>query len=192
LGFCAHSGWACAILLADANGDVEVIDRRRIALHDPKIPASMQPYHEAESMTLASAQSYIARCETATRRLASRALIDLHNVARDRSLKLAGVCILAAPGPALPDLKSILASRALIHAAEGELYRDALVRACEAEKLPVRRIEEQQAAYRTARYLQIDETALRARLARFGKALGPPWGTDEKAAATAAWLVLAA
>jgi hypothetical protein len=89
----------------------------------------------------------------------------------------------------LPDLGSVLASHALIHAAEGEFYRDAVARACARANIGVARMRERDIEGWAA--ARIGEAQLKTALAAFGKALGPPWTADEKRATMVAWLVLA-
>jgi hypothetical protein len=102
---------------------------------------------------------------------------------------LTGCGILTASGRALPDLESVLASHALIHTAEGEFYRAAVARACEREKIAVSRVKERDIREWAAS--RIGEKMVASTLIAMGKALGPPWTTDEKLATTIAWLVLA-
>lgn len=185
LGFRAHSGWAWAILLAGSEEAIEILDRRRIELCDPRIPGSKQPFHEAEPMAFPKAEAHIARCATSTDALAKGALNDLLAVARRMNAKLIGACVLTASGRPLPDLRAILASHSLIHAAEGEFYRDALARACKAAKIKVGRLKEKEAALWTAERLGIAEGALKTKIANIGKTLGPPWTSDEKLATLA-------
>ena len=182
LGFRAHSGWAAAILLSD---DLKILVRKRVELCDPRIEGSKQPFHHAEAMSFAKAESFIARCTLSTDALARDALASF-------DAKIAGVCILTASGRKLPDLRGILASHAAIHAAEGEFYRDALARACEAAKLKVNKLKERDAMTWTSSRLGLGEGDIRAKLAALGKAVGPPWTADEKLATLGAWLTLAA
>src|SRR5438874_1790460 len=53
-----------------------------------------------------------------------------------------GVVVLTAAGRALPALESVLGSHALIHAADGEHFREALAAAAQARGLPVTRVRE--------------------------------------------------
>ena len=191
LGFRAHSGWACAILAAGDRNKITIVARRRITLCDPRIEGSKQPFHEAEPMSFEDARAYIARCTKSTERLARDSFATLQAEAEAAGFRIAGVCQMTASPRALPDLRAILASHALIHAAEGEFYREALARAAETAKLAAGRIREKDAPTWTASQLGISEAALRERLSALGKALGPPWGADEKLATMAAWAVLA-
>ncbi len=92
---------------------------------------------------------------------------------------------------ALPGLAGILASHALIHAAEGEFYRAALRRACECCSLPETGIRERELMAEAARALGRSAGDLQSAAGRFAKVLGPPWRQDEKLSMLAAWLVLA-
>jgi hypothetical protein len=49
---------------------------------------------------------------------------------------------------------------------------------------------EKQLEGRAAKDLERGATEIKQRLAEFGRSLGRPWRADEKAAATAAWIVL--
>jgi hypothetical protein len=191
IGFRAHSGWACAMLVAGSRNGIEIIERRRVELCDPKIEGSKQPFHEAEPMPFTKADAFITRCTAATDKLAQAAITSLQDIAEGNDLRIVGACLTTASGRALPDLRGILASHTLIHAAEGEFYRDALGRAVEAAKLKVSRVKEKDAAVWTASRIDLNESRLREELAAIGKTLGPPWTADEKLATMAAWLVLA-
>ncbi|MGH6871867.1 MAG: hypothetical protein ACREHE_10200 [Rhizomicrobium sp.] len=179
LGFRSHSGWAAAILLDE---DLRVVARRHVVLCDPGIDGAKQPFHHAEPMPPAKAEAYIARCAAATDRLARQAVASFKG-------RIVGACILTASGRPLPDLRSILASHALIHAAEGEFYRDALAGACTAAKLKINRLWEKDAPLWAAS--RFGEGVVKQTLAALGKTLGPPWTMDEKLATLGAWLTLA-
>jgi hypothetical protein len=191
IGFRAHSGWACAILLAGTKANPDVVERQRVVLCDSAIAGSKQPFHQAEPMRFADAAAYIAGCRRSTDALARAALKQLRAFAKRGALEIVGCGLTRASGRPLPDLKSILASHSLIHAAEGEFYRDTLARACSAAGIPVSRVKEREVAEWTAARLNLTDGALRERLAAYGKALGPPWTADEKLATMVAWLALA-
>jgi hypothetical protein len=75
------------------------------------------------------------------------------------------------------DLERILAAHALLHAAEGALYEEALLDAATRAGLSALLVEE--------RTIEIP-----AALDRIGKQLGPPWQKDHKLAASAGLAVL--
>ncbi len=190
LGMRCHSGWAAVILVAGTRERVEILDRRGVQLCDPAIEDSKQPFHAAEALPFARAEAFIRRCRDATEALANRALEDLLVIAEANGRKLAGCGILSASGRKLPPLRDILASHALIHAAEGEFYRDAMATACERAKLPVVRIREREAFRQASDQIGLPESHLKQRLAALGKALGPPWTADQKLATLGGWIAL--
>ena len=186
LGVRCHSGWAAFVVLGSVSATPQILSRGKMDLCDASIKGSKQPFHEAEPMMFASAQKYIARCEASTNTLARnalRALVATHGTLR-------GCCVLTASGRPLPELRAVLASHALIHAAEGEFYRDAVVEAATQMSIPVFRIRERDVGAAADR-LPGTENERRERLAAFGKQVGAPWRQDEKLAAIAAWLALA-
>jgi hypothetical protein len=102
-----------------------------------------------------------------------------------------GACVLRASGRPLPELAGILASHALIHTAEGELYRTALREACARCAVPETGISERALPAEASRALGRSPEDLQSRITGFGKVLGSPWRQDEKLSTLAAWLVLA-
>jgi hypothetical protein len=185
VGFRVHSGWAAAVVVGEREGSPAVLERRRIDIADAKIAGSKQPYHAAEGLPMKQAAGLIDRCRKATWSLARAGVEELcraHDV---------GWCgMLMAAGQPLPDLAAILASHALIHAAEGEFFRRAIADASQDRRLAVRRVKEKELLETCARELGLAAPALRQRLTDWGRELGPPWTQDEKFAALAAWLAL--
>jgi hypothetical protein len=167
LGFRVHSGWAIMIAFADNT----VIERRRIELAADGMP--VQPYHAAEPLLFAEAERLIRRSEESSRQLAIRALKPFAH-ARAAS-------VLSNSGRPLPDLQSILRSHALIHAAEGELYREALRHA--AQQFGIRLINAKEKEI----FAQLPPE-VHQQIAEYAKILGPPWRQDEKLAAAAAYV----
>ena len=197
LGFRAHSGWAALVVVAGparrAGGPRRspvVIDRRRVELVTPGIPR--QPYHAAEKLDLKEAERLVGRCADTAARLARQAVRAVVEDLRDKGHEVAGCGILLASGRPLPALAATLASHALIHTAEGELFRDALSRASEHCGLPVTGVRERELYERGAKEFRIALNQLRRDVAEMGRALGPPWTQDQKQAALVGWLALAA
>ncbi len=191
VGFRAHSGWSALVAVAAGARWPVVIDRRRIELADAAIPGSMQPYHAAEPMKLKDAEACIQRSIDQARLLAQRALHAAIDELRKSGHEVAGCGILLASGRPAPALAAILASHALIHTAEGELFRDALRYASERCKLPVTAVKERDLFERAAAELRIPSGELQRRVAEMGRAIGPPWRQDQKLAALVGWLALA-
>jgi hypothetical protein len=143
LGLRAHSGWAVLVALSGPVSEPHVVDRRRLELCDDSFPH--QPYHAAAELARAAVLAAVER-------------------RREDGQHVAGAGLLLSSSRPLPgELARVRASHALIHGAEGEMYRDVLRDGC---------------------------MAVQSRLAALGKPLGPPWTQDEKLASLAAWLVL--
>jgi len=105
--------------------------------------------------------------------------------------RVVGSAVLLASGRPLPPLAKILASHALIHAAEGEFFREAFSKACESLDLPVTGFRERDldACVQTA--FGKAATRIEQQISTVGRSLGPPWTKDQKMAAIAALVVLA-
>ena len=175
-----------------ARPDPHVVLRRRIELADPAIEGSKQPYHEAEGKKPREAERIVTQCIESSRLLARAALRAVVDELRGRDHDVAGCGLLLASGRTLPeDVHMILASHALIHAAEGEMYRDVLRRASEHLSLRVTGVRERDVLARAAEATGRPASELQRRVAEMGRALGPPWRQDEKLATLAAWVVLA-
>jgi hypothetical protein len=98
--------------------------------------------------------------------------------------------VLTAAGRRLLDLAKILSAHSLIHAADGEFFREALVHAAKASRLLVATIKERELLAEAAAKLRRRPAALNNCVTQLGKPLGSPWTQDEKLATLAAWVVL--
>ena len=191
IGVRMHSGWGALVAVSISAGRVEVIERRRIAVTTPQTPGANQPYHFAENLELSEAEEFLGNCFEASKRLALTAVRDVVDELRRRQYRVVGSAVLLASGRPLPPLLKILASHALIHAAEGQFFRGALSKACEALDLSVTGFPERNLgeAFQTA----FGKAAARMsqQLSTVGRSLGPPWTKDQKSAALAALVALA-
>jgi hypothetical protein len=79
-----------------------------------------------------------------------------------------------------------------MHAAEGEMFRAALAAAARQAGIAVVRVPAKDLAGEAERALHLGHDDLLAGLATLGAAAGRPWRQEEKDAALAAWLALAA
>ena len=190
LGFRAHSGWAALVVVAGPPRSPTVIDRRRIELIAPGIPK--QPYHAAEKLGLKEAEKLVGQCAQVAGRLARQAVGAVVNNLRDKGQDVVGCGILLAAGRPATTLAATLASHALIHSAEGELFRYALIHASEHWSMRVTGVRERELYERGATEFRIAVNELRLRVSEMGRTVGPPWTQDEKQAALVGWLALAA
>jgi hypothetical protein len=191
LGLRAHSGWAALVALAGSSESAMVVTRRRIETADPSIRGSKQPFHAAEPLKLQDAEALIMKCTESTRRLSREALQAAIGELRAKGFEVCGCGVILGSGRSLPALEAILASHALLHTAEGEFYRQALVEAGEHCGLRVVGVKERDAYEQGAARLGLSVVVLEKRIAELGRGIGPPWTQDQKYAALVAWLSLA-
>jgi hypothetical protein len=191
LGFQMHSGWGVLVAVSGQATPVEVIVRRRIVITDPEISGAKQPYHHAAGLGLPESEDYLAACAAASERLAIAAIGE---VVRDLSAQhylIVGSAVLLSSGRSLPSLSNILASHPLIHTAEGELFREAVRKACVGMNISVTAIRNRDLDEQATIAFGNEVSRVRLRLSRLGNSIGPPWTKDHKSAALAASIVLA-
>lgn len=190
LGFRAHSGWTAATAVGGSPGNPAVRERRRIETADPAIPGSKQPYHAAERLELKQAEALIQKCRESSTGLARDAVSAMIAQLQAQGYELVGAGILYGQGRPLPGLAATLQSHALLHAAEGEFFREVMARASEACSLPVAKVKERDIWDRGAAMFHLSAAELQERINELGRSLGPPWRRDEKLASMAAWIAL--
>ncbi len=190
LGFRVHSGWAAAVVVCGTLDAPVVVDRKKIQLVKTFSYTFRQPYHTAEKMERPDAVKFIRGVRSDAKRMAVSSLRSLQRELGEGEFKIVRGALLLASGRPLPGLEQILASHALIHTADGELFRDSLRAACVVCNLPLDGIREKELFATASKVLGIQAAALKRRIAALGKSLGPPWSQDEKFAALAAWLTL--
>ncbi len=191
IGIRMHSGWGALVAVANSDGAVEVLERRRVAVTIPGTPGANQPYHFAEKLELAEAEKFLGNCFAASKRLALAAVRDVVDELRGRQYRVIGSAVLLASGRALPPLAKILASHAVIHAAEGEFFREVFSKACADLDLSVTGVRERDLEERVQTAFGKAATRMRRQISTLGRSLGPPWTADQKTAALAALIVLA-
>jgi len=190
VGLRAHSGWTSLVVVASEKGKPAVLARQRPHLVQTFSYAFRQPYHTAERMTLDEAEDFLGRQQSEARRLAGQALEAVRRDAAQRGYQVARAALLTASGRPLPELAKILAAHSLIHAADGEFFRQALLHACKAHSLAVTAIKDRELLAAGGAKFKRGPAALARLLVELGKPIGPPWSQDEKFATLAAWLAL--
>jgi len=188
LGFRVHSGWAAVVAVCVEKGAPVVLVKQRVHLVETFTYEFRQPYHTAEKMLLEQAREFIARMQAEARRLAYRAVLELESRTQEQGAKLTRCALLLASGRALPGLEKILASHALIHSADGELFREALLHESKRCGLQDFTIKEKELLDRAGQELRAKPKELMRRATELGRSLGAPWSQDEKFATLAAWL----
>jgi len=153
-------------------------------------PGPAQPYHASVGLDIREAQRIVGDCAARAAALATTGLRAMVEDLRALGHEVAGCGLLLASGRPLPALESILASHALIHTAEGELFREALRAACRACGLRVIGVKERDLFTLAAADLGIPAKRIGEHVTAMGKTIGPPWSQDEKFAAVAAWMAM--
>jgi hypothetical protein len=172
-------------------GTPVVLARQRVQLVETFSYEFRQPYHTAEKMLEGQAREFISRMQAEARRLAYRAVRELASRTEEQGMKLRRCGLLLASGRPLPTLDRILASHALIHTADGELFREALLHASARCGLRDFRIKERELLERAGQVVRLKGDGLMRRVTELGRPLGSPWSQDEKFSTLAAWLALA-
>ena len=190
VGFRVHSGWSALVAVCLEKGRPVVLHRQRLHLVETFSYRYRQPYHTAERMGLPGGHEFIAKSQVTARELAYRALQELQSELDARSYQLNRCALLLSAGRPLPELERILASHALIHTADGEFFREALLHASARCGLTALRIRDRELLERAAQTLRVTAAKLLAHVKELGRPFGSPWSQDEKFAALAAWLAL--
>lgn len=171
IGFKAHTGWAAAVVISESRGEVSVLAKDRIRMLDGFEQAAV--YHRAREQHLSPEQAR-SIIEAAFAEALSRAEREIRRLIADPDC--AGILAGSAGPP--PPLEAIIRSHPLVHAAEGEMYRQVLARACESLGL------------RPLRVPSKELPEMPAALAAAGAASGKPWGVEQRECALVAWLAL--
>jgi hypothetical protein len=202
LGFRPHTGWTVAVAVGNA-ASPKVVARQVLALTDTEqVPA--QVYHAAKGLELAAAQALVDRAEVLVSRTTGQQVAEfLAELRSSGHTPVSSVVVTTAGGPQSPssgrpvhgphdDIAYLLAAHMRMHAAEGELYGEALADALDDAGLNATRVHPRDVAAVAARGLQRDLASLQRIVTALGAPLGPPWRKDEKEATLLAWAALAA
>ena len=188
LGLRVHSGWAALVVVGKHDGQLVIVERRRIELVENEW--QKQPYHAAENLKRNAARDLVKHGITVARRNALREIRAAVKRERQRENEVTACAVLVAdPMPAW-STEEILAVHFRMHKAEGALFRDALIRAAKACRLAVVAIPEKQLAKQAVNVLKTRANDLSETISTLGKSVGPPWGKDQKEATVAALVAL--
>jgi hypothetical protein len=191
IGFRVHSGWAAVVAVSLEKGAPVVLARQRVHLVETFTYEFRQPYHTAQKLLAGQAGDFIERVRDEARLLAHRAIRGVQSDLQKQGIAVKSCGLLLASGKPLPALDTILVSHALIHTADGELFREALLHASARCGLGDFRIKEKELLECAGKTLRFKPAALMSRVTELGKSFGAPWSQDEKFATLAAWLALA-
>ena len=189
VGLKAHSGWAALVAIGRSGSGLQIIDRRRIELVEPRdADWAKQPYHAADGLPPKDARKIVERGVAAAHRVAAREMRALVERSKKAGHKIIGCAVLV--GTPMPDwtIDQIRSVHVRMHKAEGMLFPEALTSAAEACGLNVVAIPEKTLDARAEESLDLANAI--ATIAALGKAAGPPWGKDQKTSTLAAMIVL--
>jgi hypothetical protein len=167
-----------------------IVDRRRIEIVDSNIAGSKQPYHAAAGLNLQEAESHVAACVERSSQLATAAVQSAIADAKHNGYQVSTAGVLIGSGKPIPELQKILASHPLLHTAEGELFRNAIIAACKRSCLSVLAVKEKELTVLHSQKLGVSDAVIQRQLVRMGKIVGSPWRQDEKLASRVAWMAL--
>jgi hypothetical protein len=182
LGWRVHSWWGVVVAVSGTAESPVVVHRERVTLIDD--PSAREPYHAAVAVPLDEAPALIRSVEKAAVDAAGETI-------RGFVASLGPVAAVGVVGGnrRLPtDLPRILASHALVHASERDLYEQAVIEGATRAGLPITTIPATKTLFDDASHVL--GVALEPSLAALGKSIGPPWQKDHKEATAAALVAL--
>ena len=186
LGWRCHSGWAVAVAVGGSPSDPTVLARERVELLDRSLPR--QPYHAAAEggLSLDDAATLISKVEQSAALAATSAIESLVAKLGESGREVVAVGLVAGARRIPGELARILASHTPLHAAEGELYEQAVTEGSARAGVPVTVLATKTTFEDAATAMSMKVADLGAALAAAGKIAGPPWQKDHREAAAAA------
>ena len=191
IGFSPHSGWAAMVVLGGTAAAPELLARARVLLIDAQDPESKQPYHAVEFLCVEEATGRLGGYMAVATALARDCIRSQSEQLKGRGISIKSVGIIDSSSRKQVSLPSILASHALIHAADGDHFRNALFVAGEECRLPVCRVPSKGLEAHAVKTLRRPLARILETVNQLGLGKGPPWGADQKKAALLAWTLLA-
>ncbi len=178
------------VALAGRPGEIQVLFRGRIELLplDGSVPRFV--YHEAAELSPPLATALVNRAREASQKAARFSIKDVLTELDSRGAKAAVGGVLSGSTSVPDDLSRILRSHSLIHAAEGALFQQAIVSACESCGLAVTAVRQREVWPRAASAWGLGESVLRKEVDAVRTSVGAPWSVDHKAATAIALLAL--
>lgn len=189
IGLRAKTARAIAVVVSGPLDSPIVIKRTELTLADPARPETGQPYHEVMDLPWIHAQVAVRKIASRIETVTSKALARLVRELQTEGFSVCGVGVVGAGDR---NLEKIGSTHIRAHAAEGVLFRQVLEVGAEKNGLKSVRFDEKNLDQTAELGLKLPVARIKGQLAEMGRAAGSPWRADEKAAATAAWLALAA
>jgi hypothetical protein len=191
LGFRVHTGWAALVAVAGPASAPEILQRGRIEMIPGSTPeAPPFVYHAAAKLPLAAAERLVRASEEKARLKATEAIAAAVRDLAERGYRIVASGVIIGNRPVTAALETILGAHPLLHAAEGELFRQAIIDGSEACRVPVTCVRAGELYERGAQHLRVSEDRLRKRLTDAGRGAGKPWAQDQKESLLVALLAL--
>jgi hypothetical protein len=187
IGFSPHSGWAAMVVLGGSAAAPELLARSRVQLIDNHDPESKQPYHAVEFLCVEEATGRLDGYMAVATQRAHDCIRAQSEELKGRGIVVGSVGIIDSSSRKQVSLPAILASHALIHAADGDHFRNALFVAAEQCRLQVCRIPAKGLEAHAVKSLRLPVSRILETVNGLGLGKGPPWGADQKKAALLAW-----
>ncbi len=194
LGFRVHTGWA-ALVAVEAPVQLpspKIVDRKRVEMiagNKPEAPPFV--YHAASKLPLKSAERLVQESTELAKSRAKDSLTTVVHELRERGYQVIASGVIGANRSLASSLETILGAHTLIHAAEGELFRNAIITASEALKVPVTSVAMGELYARAAKTMGSSADEIRRQLSEARRAVGKPWAQDQKESLLAALIAAA-
>jgi hypothetical protein len=187
IGLRAKTARAIAVVLTGSADSPEFVLREELTLSDAAIPATFQPHHEVMELPWTEALVAVQPAIKAIQRVANATLATLIRNIEAQGLRVAAVAVVGSQDRPIDRIGN---PHIRAHAAEGIVFRQVLEAAATASRRRSMTFAADIDAVVSAE-LGKRGPAIKKQLGALGKAAGPPWRSDEKAAAIAAWVGLA-
>ena len=187
IGLRAKTGRAIAVVLGGPPDSPVVLLKMEIKLVDPKVSATRQPYHVVMELPLNQWPQAASKSAKAIERVATKALAKLIDQLKTAGHQPVAVGVVGAPDR---DLARIGNPHIRAHAAEGVLFRHVLELGAKANGVKCRAFSDRDFDKAATAGVSKDYAKIKQRLENLRHSVSPPWRTDEKQAAMAAWMVL--
>lgn len=184
IGLRARTARAIAVVLGEPATSPEFVLRDELTLADEDMPATLQPYHEV--MELPWSESLIAVQPTidAIQEIASACMTKLIRDLQSKDIRVKAIAVVGSTNRPLERMGN---PHIRAHAAEGILFRRVLEIAAKESRCACHGFGDELDKIAKAEL----KSDVKKTLGRLGKIAGPPWRSDEKSAAIAAWIALA-
>jgi hypothetical protein len=186
LGLRIKSGHAVVVALAGTSASPTLLLRAGVALSDPAIPETRQPYHAGFGSAREDAEE-IRRLVAIVRRCAVSSIDELLSDRRFAGTTCRAAALIVG---SVIDPERVGNPHIRAHAREGRLFREVVEDALRAKGVDISVVVEKTLDSQAVRTLARSESEIKKRVAALGKSLSGPWRADEKAAATGAWVML--